>query len=290
MHEIVPRVVLEVEAELGEGPVWDREAGALWFVDIKNRRLHRLDPARGHHRSWTAPDQIGFAQPRALGGLVAGLKTGLHWFDPETGDFTFARQVEPEAPGNRLNDSYVDPHGRLWFGSMDDAEEAPSGALYRWDGESLVKQDGGFSITNGPCMSPDRRTFYHTDTLGKRVSAFDVLPDGTLANKRLFVEIEEGAGYPDGSCVDSEGCVWVALFGGWGVRRYGPDGALRGFVRFPCPNVTKIAFGGEGLTTAYATTARLHMSPEAREASPLAGALFAFDAPAPGMPAHRFGS
>ena len=75
------------------------------------------------------------------------------------------------------------------------------------------------------------------------------------SNKRVFVEIEEGAGYPDGPTVDSEGCLWTGLFGGWGVRRYAPDGRLLQTVRFPVANVTKIAFGGDDLTTAYATTA-----------------------------------
>jgi sugar lactone lactonase YvrE len=97
--------------------------------------------------------------------------------------------------------------------------------------------------------------------------------------------IEEGAGYPDGSTVDSEGCLWTGLFGGWAVRRYAPDGALLETVRFPVANITKIAFGGAGLTTAYATTAAKGLDASARKEQPLAGGLFSFEAPVPGLAA-----
>ncbi len=100
----------------------------------------------------------------------------------------------------------------------------------------------------------------------------------------MFAVIEEGAGYPDGLAVDADGCVWTGLFAGWGVRRYSPRGELLNFVRFPCANVTKIAFGGKGLTTAYATTAWKGLTPSQREEQPLAGGLFCFSVATPGLP------
>jgi sugar lactone lactonase YvrE len=100
--------------------------------------------------------------------------------------------------------------------------------------------------------------------------------DGSLGAAERHIVID-GEGYPDGSVTDAEDCLWVALFGGWGVRRYDPAGTLMVTVRFPVANVTKMAFGGEGLRTAYATTARKGLDAAALAAQPHAGDLFAFD-------------
>lgn len=278
-----PLCIWPLGATLGEGPIW--WAGALWFTDIKAKKIHRFDPGAGEGRSWPSPSETGFLAPRRNGHFIAGTKTGLMDFDPATGAFAPLCPVEPSRPGNRLNDGAVDPFGRLWFGSMDDAESQASGMLYRFHRGSLAPMDSGYVITNGPAFSPDGRVLYHTDTLARRIHAFDLGRDGALSNKRLFVEIEEGAGYPDGPTVDSEGCVWTGLFGGWAVRRYDPDGRLLQAVRFPVANITKIAFGGEDLTRVYATTAAKGLDPAARKAQPLAGGLFTFEAPAPGLAA-----
>lgn len=274
----------KVGAELGEGPVWVARDAAVWFVDIKGRRAHRWHPASAELRSWAAPEQVGFLAPVRGGGFIAGLKTGLHRFDPRSSEFVHLTTVEPDRPDNRLNDGSVSPEGELWFGSMDDHESDPSGALYRLDRDGrCVVLDKGYIIGNGPAFSPDGRVFYHTATSRKTVFAFDRPQPHTLTGKRLFAQIEDGAGHPDGTAVDAEGCVWIALYGGWGVRRYSPKGELLTTVRLPCANVTKIAFGGPDLRTAYVTTAWKGLQPQQRAAQPLAGDLFSFEAPAPGQ-------
>ena len=278
------RHVCKVGAELGEGPVWVERDTAVWFVDIKGRRAQRWNPASGELRSWAAPEQLGFLAPIRGGGFIAGLKTGLYRFDPQSSEFTLLASVEPQLPDNRLNDGSVSPEGELWFGSMHDPESEPTGALYRLDTDGrCVTLDTGYVITNGPAFSPDGRVFYHTATERRTVFAFDRPEPHTLTRKRVFVEIEKGAGHPDGTAVDQEGCVWIALYGGRGVRRYSPEGKLLTTVRLPCANVTKIAFGGPDLRTAYVTTAWKGLKPEERAAQPLAGDLFSFEAPAPGL-------
>jgi xylono-1,5-lactonase len=277
-----------VGATLGEGPVWIERDRTLRFVDIKGKRVYRYDPASGNLKFATAPEQPGFVVPVKNGGFLAGLKNGLHRFDDAKGVFTKLMEVEPQLPNNRLNDGAVGPDGALWFGSMDDAESGSTGSLFRLEkGGQPVALEGGYGITNGPAFSPDGRTFYHTDTLKREVYAFDVSPQWKLSNKRVFVTIKDGEGYPDGSVVDSEGCVWVALFAGWGVRRYSPKGELLAVVRFPCANITKIAFGGPDRLTAYATTAAKGLSPDERAKQPHAGDLFAFRTDVPGLKARE---
>lgn len=281
-----PVPLWELEATLGEGVLWDAASEQVWLVDIKGRRIHRCAHDGSARRSWDAPGQVSFILPCADGGMVCALEDGLYRFVEQSGAFVPLAPVEADATGNRFNDGYVDARGRLWFGSMDDGEQRPSGALYRFDGERVERMDEGYIITNGPAASPDGRILYHTDTLAKRIYAFDLAPDGSLSNKRLFAEITEG-GHPDGMAVDAEGQVWVAIFGGGRIDRYDGAGRKLGEVRFPCANITKLAFGGEDLRTVYVSTARKGLSAEALAAQPLAGALFTFRAGTPGLPHHQ---
>jgi sugar lactone lactonase YvrE len=282
-----PQSVLSVGATLGEGPVWVARDAALWFVDIKDHRIHRYDPAIDVGQSWAAPGQVGWIVPTDDGLFAVGLQSGVHRFDPAQGSFMLIHAPEAHLPGNRQNDACVAPDGALWFGSMDDAEEADSGYFYRFHKGACV--EAGLpcvSITNGPALSPDGRTLYHTDTLGKRIWRTQLEQDGSVGNTTLFTKIEENAGYPDGPTVDAEGCLWTGLFGGWAVRRYDPAGKLMREIRFPVANITKIAFGGPDLKTAYATTARKGLDMTALTEQPLAGDLFAFDPGIAGLPGH----
>lgn len=275
--------VWPVGAELGEGPVWIAEERAVYFVDIKAPCIHRLEPETGARASWPAPAQVGFIVPARGGGFVCGLQGGLHRFDPADGRFERLCAVEPQRPGNRVNDGFADPEGRLWFGTMDDAEREDVGSLYSWAGQGdPTPRDHGYGVTNGPAVSPDGRTLYHADSPKQTIYAFDLASDGSLSGKRVFARLENG--YPDGMAVDAEGRLWTALFAGWRIERYSPEGERIGQVPFACANVTKLAFGGEDLRTVYATTARLHLSPQERENQPLAGHLFAFRADTPGLP------
>lgn len=284
MSAVLPACLWEAKATLGEGVLWDAATGQVWFVDIKGRRIHRCAADGSGRRSWDAPGQVSFIVP-ASGGMVCSLEDGLYRFIDETGEFLPLAKVEADVPGNRFNDGYVDAHGHLWFGSMHDAEEMPSGVLYRFDGMEAAKMDHGYVITNGPAVSPDGRTLYHTDTLEKRIYAFDLTSDGSLANKRLFVEILDG-GFPDGMAVDLDGHLWVATFGGWRIDRFDAAGRKLGEVGFPCANVTKLAFGGKDLRTVYATTARKGLSEDQLATQPLAGGLFGFRVETPGLPQH----
>src|ERR1700722_5470133 len=138
-----------IGAELGEGPVWVASERAVYFVDIKGPRIHRLDPETGARASWRPPAQAGFIVPARGGGVVCGLQDGLHRFDPAAGTFALLAPVEADRPGNRINDGFVDPEGRLWFGTMDDGEREATGSLYSWTGQGdPLLRDSGYAITN----------------------------------------------------------------------------------------------------------------------------------------------
>ena len=287
-----PRVdcVWALGALLGEGPLWRADRGALWFVDIKRHRIHRFVPETGAKDNWEAPDQVGWVQPTSDGRWLAGLKTGLAAFDPDSGAFTPWFDPEPDLPDNRLNDSCVDVTGRLWFGTMDDTELAETGKLYHLAENGVAIAAGPqCCITNGPAASPDGLILYHVDTLARRIWRFDVGPSGDLSGADVLIEIPAGEGHPDGPTIDAEGCLWIGLYGGWGARRYSPRGDLLDHVEFPVANVTKIALGGRDLKTAYATTAAKQLDAAALAEQPLAGGLFAFDVAVPGLAAPAVG-
>jgi len=308
-----PTCLWDLKATLGEGPVWSAKDHAVWFVDIKQQHVHRYDTLTDAKQTFDAPGPCGFIAPKKSGGFIVGCKAGLYDFDPAKNDtsgaFTFLTHVEPGLPDNRLNDGYVDHQGRLWFGSMDDDENHPTGKLYRYDARGLKMMDDDYVITNGPAVSPDGKTLYHNDTLKKIIYAFDLSAEGHLSNKRIFAQLdqdipadvaspvcyagefeahsEHGDGYMDGPVVDSQGNVWNALFFGWGVNCYAPDGRLIRRVRFPVSNVTKIAFGGPDLKTVYATTAAKGLSAEDLQQQPLAGGLFTFRTDIAGLPQNE---
>jgi xylono-1,5-lactonase len=280
-----PRNIWSLAAELGEGPVWVQRDHALWFVDIKKQQIHRFDPEDGSKQSWDAPEQVGFVFPAERGGFVAGLQSGLYHFDEKNGVFELITKVEEDKPDNRLNDGVVDPEGRLWFGTMDNKEKAKSGAFYCFsDGKVIATGIGDISITNGPAISPDGKLLYLVDTLKGTIDVADIRDDGTLDKRRPFTRIEKSDGHPDGPTIDSNGYLWISLYAGWEVRRYSPGGDLVERVRFPVANITKTAFGGADLRTAFSTTARQMLKPDDIARQPQIGDLFEFRVDVPGVP------
>jgi xylono-1,5-lactonase len=273
-----------VGAQLGEAPVWVPHEAALWFVDIVSKRVHRYQPHHRRHDAWDAPGTISFILPTRRGDFIVGLKSSLQRFDPAGAGFQHFADIEMHLSENRLNDACVGPDGSLWVGSMHDLQTDKSGALYRVCAEGLKRMlDDGYVVTNGPAFSPDGCTFYHTDTLRRTIYAFDCDRFGSLSGKRVLTQLEVGDGYPDGTTVDSEGCLWVALWEGWAVRRYSPAGHLLESVQLPCAKVTKVAFAGVDRRTVYVTTARIGLSEAERRTQPLAGDLFSFRSSVPGL-------
>ena len=285
------RTVVDAQAKLGEGVVWDAGRQNVWFVDIKRHLLWHFDPATGSNAAAEAPGEIGWALPTDEGSLLCGLSDGLYLFDPASQDFAFLMKVPGEPAHNRLNDACVDPHGRVWFGSMDNAEKEPSGRFYVFDrGKILPAGPEGIVITNGPTIDRDGTRIYFTDTTAQKIMVAD-LSDGRVGPVRPFVDT--GAlfpdAYPDGPVVDDEDHLWTGLYLGGKVARFSPQGELVATIDVPARDVTKMTFGGPDLKTAYVTTATKNMSTDDMAGLPQSGSLFAFDAPVKGhaMPAVR---
>jgi sugar lactone lactonase YvrE len=262
---------------LGEGPVWDALAARLYWVDIKAPSVHAWEPATGAHQTWPMPAEVGAIGLRARGGLVAALRTGFAFVELETGLVAPIADPEPDQPQNRFNDGKVDPRGRFWAATMDDATRRPTGHLYRLATDlSVVRFEAGFAVTNGIDWSGDGRTLYFVDTTQRVIYAYEFdMEAGLPGARRVFARLPEEAGYPDGLTVDAEDHVWSAHWGGSRVTRYRPDGSIERVLALPVPLVTSCCFGGAGLTTLFVTSASIGLDDAARRAVPQSGGVFA---------------
>jgi sugar lactone lactonase YvrE len=281
--------VWDAQATLGEGPIWDDEARTLYWVDILGQKVHCYSPAEDDRRSWSLPEPVGCIAQRRRGGFVAGLKSGFAFLSLEGPRIEPIGSPEPDLPDNRFNDGKCDSRGRFWAGTMDMKESEPTGWLYRLDSDgNWTRTDGGYRVTNGPTFSPDYRILYHTDSAGRTIYAFDVTEEGRLVNKRVFASFQKRDGFPDGMTTDSEGCLWVAMWGGWGVNRLTQDGKLDRRIELPVSQVSSCVFGGPELDLLYITSASIGLDTRQRSGEPRAGGLFRVPAGVRGLPTQRF--
>jgi L-arabinonolactonase len=280
--------VLECANHLGEGPVWDVEDACLYWLDGTGRRvgnpsIWRLDPRAGRTQHWSLDHDVGALAIRRDGGAVLALADGFYFFDFGRKQLDLISRVDADQPRSRLNDGKCDRRGRFFAGGMDDKEELKICSLWRLDEDlSVTRVDEGIICTNGPCWSPDNRTFYLADTFQGEYWAYDYdLATGSLANKRLFHSFKNDPGVADGSTIDEEGCVWNAQLISGDLVRYAPDGTVERRIGMPVRNITSVMFGGERLDELYVTSMARVKHPAAhdlfaREVKPqfLAGSLF----------------
>jgi sugar lactone lactonase YvrE len=253
--------VLDCNNHLGEGPIWDIEDGLLYWLDCTGPRLNkpaiwRLNPRTGKVENWHLDKDIGSMALRKQGGAVMALSDGFYFFDFKTGKYDLIQLIDADQPRSRLNDGKCDRRGRFFAGGMDDKEELKMCGLWRLDPNLKVsKVDEGIICSNGPCWSPDDRTFYFADTFQNVMWAYDYdIATGTLSNKRPFATSKDDPGVYDGSTVDAEGCVWNAMVIGGELIRYAPDGSVERRIGMPVRNITSVMFGGERLDELYVTS------------------------------------
>jgi len=266
--------IADVHAVLGEGPVWVARERALYWVDIKGRKIFRLSD-RGELRDWPTPLRVGSLVPRQSGGFIGGTDEGIAAISLDSGQFDILLNPEEQIPGNRFNDGKVDRRGRFWAGTMDDAEREANGTLYCFDPDlSWSAVDQGYKVANGPAFSPAGDLMYVNDSGRRTTYTFDIGPDGTASNRRVFLEFGENEGFPDGMTVDREGCLWIAFWDGWSVRRYSREGKWLETVEMPVQRPTSCAFGGPDLDRLYITSASIDLDEKALRMQPNAGGLF----------------
>ncbi len=284
---------------LGEGVLWHPDQEALWWTDIHSCRLYRYHPDTDSLSEWSTPERLtafGFVassqtlQPQTL---IAAFDKGFALYTPETEACHWLAQPEADKPGNRFNDAKVDRQGRFWAGTMveqgDPLGAEEGGALYCCQADATVTSRlKGMGITNGLSWSPDSRTAYVSDSARGVYYAYDFEPhSGSFSNRRVFALTPDGVG-ADGSCIDAEGNVWNAQFGGGQVVCYAPDGEVLLELEVPASQPTCVAFGGPDLSWLFVTTAQENLSGAQLAKEPEAGNLLIYQTDVQGLPVDFF--
>lgn len=289
-----PIDIIDARCAVGESPVWHAEEQAWYWVDIPARRIWRLDHASGALRHWSAAEMVACIAPRASGGLIAGMETGVFGLElQDDGSVRAGKLAAPSelAPGMRFNDGRTDRQGRFWAGTMwmDMAPALPVGRLYSYTQAAGLSQpiESGLVTQNGLAWSPDGRTMYLSDSHPTRrlVWAYDYDTDAGIPHKRrVFVDMNGYVGRPDGAAMDSDGCYWVAGNDGGSLLRFTPDGRLDRELALPFAKPSMPCFGGPQLDTMLVTS----IPAPGQQDDPLAGAVVLVRPGAQGVPEAAF--
>ncbi len=235
--------------------MWSARDNAFYWVDILAPALNRLSLADDSIARWDMPAPLGWVASREAGGLIGGFRDGVAEIALDPVSVADRRDPEPHLPGNRMNDGKADRHGAVWFGTMDMAEEADSGALYRLSpsGEWQVI-DSGYRVPNGPAFSLCGDWLYHSDTARRTVFRFRLEADGAV-DRQEFIRFSDADGYPDGMTVDAEGCLWIAHWGGARISRFDAEGKHMRSIELPAQQITNMAFCGPDHDRLFVTSA-----------------------------------
>ena len=288
MLKMIVKTAYSAKNNLGEGPVWNIEEQALYWVDILNRKLQKWKPGTGAFHSWDMPEHIGCYAFRKQGGAIIALRSGIYSFDFETERLESIVKPEGDRDNTRFNDGACDRAGRFFAGTMTYEETIPEGNLYRLDPDhQLSHMRSGIKVSNGLGWSPDNQVMYYADSPTQCIFAFDYdIDSGRMTNERIFCKIEQG--YPDGLTVDAEGYVWLAVWDGWRIVRYAPDGSIDKTIEMPIQRPTSCMFGGPNLNQLYITSAIKNLPVAELEKQPEAGNIFVIEVDVPGLPEPLF--
>jgi sugar lactone lactonase YvrE len=241
---------------LGEGPLWDVAEQSLYFTDVLARKLRKFTPANGAFEHWDTPYSVSSLALDCSGGAVLAMANGLYAFDFASGAATLINDPEADRPLTILNDGKTDRRGRFLFGSVATDHVSPICGLYKLEFGAVTRLDDGFTITNGPCWSPDGATFYLADSVpNSTIYAYDYdLDAGTIGARREFANTRDLGGFPDGATVDAEGRLWTAVCGAGKIACYEPSGSLCELIEVPPRLVSSLMFGGADLDRLYVTS------------------------------------
>jgi sugar lactone lactonase YvrE len=287
--------------EVGESPVWRAQEAALYWVDIPACKIVRLALQNARRSEWLLPEKVACIAFDRHGTVIAGMETGLFAVTlPAIGEAdavprhaSVRRLAAPAfvAPGMRFNDGRCDRQGNFWAGTMvqDMALAQPAGALYRFDtrGHLSAPVVEGLIVQNGLAWSPDGRTMYLSDSHPSRrlIWAFDYNGEtGEPGKQRVFADLHQFVGRPDGAAMDIDGCYWICANDAARVLRFTPDGRLDRSIELPAVKPSMCTFGGPALDTLFITSIR-----PAANASEHDGHVFAVRPRVRGCPEPNYG-
>ena len=275
---------------LGESPIWDHRVGRLLWVDVRAPALRSFDPDSGATERWPLPEIVSSVMLRASGGLVVGLKTGLHAFDPATGALALLCPIGEPHEGNRVNDCKVDRAGAIWwstmwdFGARDDRLPLPASTRTARTRRSARASPSPTACASLPtavgATSPTPRRSAWSASRSTRTGRWAA---GATSGRRPACRAA-----PTAAPATRRGAVWNARYGGGAVVRLSPEGEVLGRIDLPVSQPSCCAFGGPNLRTLFITTSRQKLPDAALAREPLAGAVLRVEPGMAGLPEPEY--
>lgn len=262
----------------------------LYWVNIEDGQLLRTGQ-QDDVLALCVPGPLGSATPTVGGGGWAlGVRNGVLLVD-EAGEERAFIEVDAERPDHRMNDAACDPGGCLWTGTLGGGLAARSDAVYRISPDlGVTLAISGVGLSNGIGWSPDGLWMYHADSHERAVFRYEFDPGASrIGRSSRFIDFSDRVGVPDGLAVDTDGGIWIAVWDGWGVRRYSPNGSLDFNLPLPVARPTSCAFGGTAMTSLFITTARSGLSAADLRAQPIAGHVLELPTEFTGVAMSAFG-
>lgn len=274
---------------LGESPLWHPVEECLYWVDIVAATLYRLKKD-GSMKKFTMPSEIGSIAWSGNEGLIAALSDRFVFINTKTGDIQTIALPLQGIKGVMFNDGKCDRQGRFWAGTKDIEEKRPLGSLYCLEKEGKVAEMlNGFTVSNGIAWNLDNSLMYICDSPARHIYQYEFDPiNGCLGQVKVFVQVPEGEGFPDGLTVDSEGYLWSCHWDGWRITRYSPTGEVDSVIPMPIPRPTSCCFGGPELKTLYVTSASIGLSAAKLADAPQSGQIFAIELDVKGLPESAY--
>ncbi len=286
---------LNVSNQLGEGVQWNDKSQTIWWTDIESNLIYCYSVVSNKFVEFHMPDRVGcFSFTDNDEQLIVGFAKGIALFNIKNGQLDWLAKPEDNIKGNRFNDGRTDRQGRFWSGTMVEyqVDTHQQASLYFInDKQECQKVFEQIQISNSLCWSPDSLTMYHADSPSREIYQYSFDPiSARVSNKKLFATSEKGS-FPDGSCVDSQGYLWNAQWGGGRVVRYHPNGEINLVLHLPISQPTCVTIGGSALDWLIITSAKQDLDPEQLKKEPLAGSLFIYQLyGVKGLPESRYSS
>ena len=252
-----------------EGPYWSETWDGLRWVDMLAGDMLHLNADGTARRLPTPSPVVACVRPAADGGAVLALEKG---FGLEDADGSIRALPPLWDEDVRMNEGAIAPDGSFLCGSMAYDQRPGAAAMWRLmpDG-TTTQQFGDLTISNGLAFTADGTRAFYIDTPTGRVDLFDWSDADGLVERRPFADLSGEDGGPDGLCLDAEGRVWVAMFGGSQVLGLDERGGVAERISVGARQVTACTFGGEDRGTLFITTSRENL---ADGDDPAAGSLF----------------
>ena len=258
-------LLVDCNNSLGEGITYSSSNNNLYWLDIENvSKLYSLDLSSNKKEIFELPEIVTATSIKSQNELILATTNGLKLFNTSNKKFESVVNIENQQSLTRSNDGASDALGRFWFGTMQNNFDKNGngiplkeniGKLYKVDTNkkiSVIEEDLG--IPNTFVWSPDNKHFYFTDTLNGTILNYNFeLESGELSNKKNFATFDRG--HPDGSTIDTDGCVWNCRWGGSCIVRFTPSGKVDQIIEMPVQNITNCVFGGKDMKTLFITTA-----------------------------------